>query len=321
MKDKFNNNNDNHVFIVGLMRTGTSIMYRTIQKLPNFQSTQLNFMETKIFMNDISFNTDDLYYPSLFGYFNHNKEIYDEFLRSVKKYTDKLRTKKTINKYALNIKLQMNFFDRYKIFLKNKLVEIGWKRSYKSKIIKEYFTYARKIRQSKRIVEKTPHHCSHLHQILWTFPNSRIIWMIRHPIDIITSSIKRAKTDKKYINYWNTESFINEFKGSYYKYNFYKRFFNQNIIMIKYEDFVNDTVNQLKKICDFIDEPFCEDSLTLKDHEVPKWKSYSPYIFSDIVNKTDRDWKEYLSMEEGEKIETVLKYLMEEFNFDFYTRK
>ena len=91
--------------------------------------------------------------------------------------------------------------------------------------------------------------------------------------------------------------------------------------MIKYEDFVNDPINQLKRICDFLKEPFDEEALALKNHEVPKWKPYSPFIFSEIVNKADRNWKDHLSISEAKKIETSLKYLMEEYNFDFYFDK
>jgi hypothetical protein len=310
--------NDNHVFIVGLPRTGTSIMYRTIQKLPNFQSIKLNLMETKIFMKDIPFNTTDLYYPSLLGYFYHNREFYEEFLSSVKKYTNKLRGRRKNEDYSINMKSPKGAFNKFKIFSGNKLVELKWKPGCKNKIIKQFFTYAKKIRQSKRIVEKTPHHYKHVHQILWTFPNSRIIWMIRHPLDIITSSIKRSQSDEKYKNYWNTENFIEEFKGSFHRYDFYKRLFKGNIMLIKYEDFVNDPVNQLKQICSFLNETFSEDSLTLKNQEIPKWKPYSPFIFSNIVNKTDRNWKEYISMKDAKKIETALQYLMRKYNFNSY---
>ena len=311
----------NPVFIVGLMRSGTSIMYRTIQKLRNFQAHRINFVETKIFMDEISFDTDDLYYPSLIGYFYHKRGIYDEFLDSVKRYTEKLRCGKNKKSYDINIKDRDSAIKNFKDYLKNKKVEYEWKRSYKNKIIKEYFSYAKRIRQSKRIVEKTPQHYIHLHQIFWTFPHSHVIWMIRHPIDIFTSSIKRSESDKRYTHYWDTQKFINEFNGSFHLFKFYKNRFEKNITMIKYEDFVNNPLEQLKRICCFLKEPFDEEALYLKNHEIPEWKPYSPFIFSEIVNKTDRDWKNYLSKAEAAKIEASLNCLMEEYNYDSYSGK
>lgn len=314
------NNDHDYVFIVGLPRTGTSIMYRSCQKLPNFQSIRINLSETKIFRDEIAFNTQDLYYPNLLKYLFNNKEIYNEFLMSIKKYTDKLKTKKKHDKYTIDMKQQKGAPDKFKLFFKNKLTELKWKQSFKRKIIMEYFNYAKVCYQSKRIVEKSPHHYKHVHQIVWTFPNARIIWMIRHPLDIITSSIKRSKSDEKYQNYWNTDNFIKEFKESFNRYNFYNRLFKENIMLVKYEDFVNDPVTQFKQVCSFINESFNEDSLILKNHEIPKWKPHSPFIFSNIVNKTDRNWTDYISMKDAQKIETALQDLMRKYNFNFYSQ-
>lgn len=321
MTNLLSDSNDNHVFIVGLPRTGTSILYRTVQKLPNFRPEKLNLWETDIFRDYISFDTPDLYYQSLLGYIFDQREIYDAFLDAIKKYTDQLGEKKENNHYEIELTHTDagSFFNKLGLTDRNRLVEARWKQSCRYGIIKEYFKYARESRQCKRIVEKTPHHYMHVHQILWTFPNARILWMIRHPIDIITSSIKRAKIDENYSNYWHTDNFIRELKGSFLRYNYYKCLFEKNIVLIKYEDFVNDPANEFKKICDFITEPFCEEALIIKDHEILKWKSPDPYLFSRIVNKTEKNWQEHLSMEDTETIETALQDLMEEYGFDFYS--
>lgn len=312
---------NSHVFIVGLPRTGTSIMYRTVQKLPNFRSKKLNLCETTIFKDKIAFNTPDLYYPGLLKYLYKEKEIYDSFLKSIKKFTDKLKGRdgdKNSN-YGIKIKYGESLVDKLKLTIRNKLIELKWKQSCRNKIIREYFKFAKKSRQSKRIVEKTPYHYMHVHQIVWTFPNARIIWMIRHPIDIITSSIKRAKIDKNYLSHWNIDNFIKEFRNSFRRHDFYKHLFKRNIILIKYEDFVNDPTGELKKICTFIDEPFSCDSLTIREDERIKWKPDS-HLFSKIVDKTEKNWRDHLSLEDAEKIEIALHDLMEKYNFNFYSK-
>jgi GT2 family glycosyltransferase len=42
----------------------------------------------------------------------------------------------------------------------------------------------------------------------------------------------------------------------------------------------------------------CLDSIlnqTYKDHEILKWKPPDPYLFSRIVNKTEKNWQEHIS--------------------------
>lgn len=312
---------DNHVFIVGLPRTGTTILYRTIQGLPSFRSTQLNLWETGIFRDYLAFDTPDLYYKSLLGYFLYKKDIYGSFLESVREYTDMLRVKKEDNNYQIQFKDKDGILNPDVFQKRNRPVELRWKQSSRIKIIREYFNFARKCRNSKRLVEKTPHHYLHVHQIVWTFPDARIIWMIRHPIDIITSSIKRAKIDENYSNYWRVDNFINEFKDSCSRLAAYQRHFAQNILLVKYEDFVTAPVKEFKHICEFIAEPFCESALESTNGEIPNWKSPDRYLFSKIVNKTEKNWKEHISPEDAAKIETELQYLMREYHFDFYSEK
>lgn len=310
---------NNPVFIVGLPRTGTSLMYRTVQKSPDFRIKKLNLSETRIFRPKTSFITPDFHYPGLLNYIFNDKEIYSSFLQSIKKYTNKLQRRNKTDDYNIIIKREEHTKEKWKILAANKLTELKWKRSLKKKIIKEYFKFAQKCRQSKRIVEKTPHHYLNVHQIVWTFPDSRIIWMIRHPIDIITSSIKRSAIDKNYANYWNVDDFIKEFRGSFHRYNFYKQLFKDNLLLIKYEDFVNNPAGEFKKICDFIDETFTRDALIVKEQEVLPWKSPDLHIFSDIVKKTGKNWKDHLSLEDAGKIETALQDLMKKYNFNFYS--
>ena len=308
------------VFIVGMPRSGTSIMYRTIQKLPNFHSGEkINLWETWIFADSTAFNTEDLYYPGLLGYLYNDRAIYDEFLNAVKPCTDKLRQRKTPEKHPVEIKPPEGLFKKLRISFKNKLVELRWKRSCKRKIIREYFACAKKHRKTKRMVEKTPHHFRNVHRILWTFPDSRIIWMIRHPLDVITSSIMRAKHDEKYTHHWSTGSFIEMYRNSFLYYNFYKTRFHNRIILVKYEDFVDDPANETKKICRFIDEPFDEDCLILKEHETPKKRVHSTFKFPEITKLTHRNWKEHIPMEEARKIETALQDIMKKYGYDFYT--
>lgn len=315
-------NYNNHVFIVGLPRTGTSIIYRTVQKLPNFQPRKLNLWETGIFKDNVSFSTDDLHYPGLLGYFFNDKNAYESFLKSIKKYTDKLRKKSEFLpvKYGLKIKCQGILVNKLLLYMQLKLNKLIWKYSWKNKIIQEYFNRGKMIRQANRIVEKTPHHYLHVHQIVWTFPDARIIWIIRHPIAVITSAVKRAKNDKNYKNYWDINNFTREFLRSFFLLDLYTKLFRKNILLVKYEDFVNEPGEEFKKICTFLDEPFDRNALSIEEHETFKWKP-DPHLSSKIVKKTEKNWEDHLSLEDAKKIEIALQDLIEKYDFSFYSIK
>jgi len=313
-------NKENHVFIVGIPRSGTSIIYRTIQQLLNFRSTKLNLWETGIFQDHISFDSSEIYYPSLLGYLNNQRDEYDLFLESINGYTEKLKSKKKwwSGKFMIKRKYHKNFINKLKFSVLLKINEILWKCSYKRKIIQKYFTHVKKSRNSKRIVEKTPRHYLHIHKILWTFPNARIIWMIRHPVEIKTSATRRAKIDKNFMD-WNNNAFINEFRYCYYLFDVYKKMFYENIILVKYEDFVDNSTNSLREICGFLDEPFSGDALIINKDEKINFKP-DPHLFSEIVKDTKKNWTDYLSIDEAKKIENALQSLMKKYNFDFYTK-
>ncbi|MCK4761719.1 MAG: sulfotransferase [Candidatus Aminicenantes bacterium] len=309
-------NKNDHVFIVGIPRTGTSIVYRTIQKLPNFRMGKFNLWETAIFRDNVSFSGPDLYYPGLLGYLPGEKDSYDKFLQSVKTYTDTLQGRRNKH-YRIAAPPSGNPLRRLFSTAWNNLTRIRWNRSAKSEIIKTFFSYARQCRRVERIVEKTPHHYRHVHQILWTFPHARILWMVRHPVDIITSSIKRAKIDKNYKNYWNVHNFVTEYRNSFRLFDFYKKRFKNRITLVKYEDFVGNPAGEMGRICAFLDETYSEDALVVAEHEKFKWKP-DPHLSADIVKKTERKWQDHLSLEDAGKIEAGLQDLMKKYNFANY---
>jgi hypothetical protein len=246
------------------------------------------------------------------GYYYEDKEAYGSFINSIKKIKGNVR--ESAKHYKIQVNPAGGVGNKLRSNLHYKMVEFRWRRSRKKKIIQEYFALAKKLRESKRIVEKTPHHYLHVHQILWTFPKACVIWLIRHPIDIYTSSIKREKNDKNYKNHWSTEGFINEFNYSFLLYEFYKKIFNKSIFYLKYEDFVGDSEKQLERVCQYIEEPFDKNALKIEKHEAFEWKP-DPYLSSDIVSKTDKKWSDYLSAAEANKIEIALAHLMDKYNF------
>jgi len=233
-------------------------------------------------------------------------------------YTLDLKKVAADQNYRIDTKSANTFGKKLTVLISNIRIRLKWISSSKNKIIKKFFKYASELRHCSRIVEKTPHHYLHVHQILWTFPKAHVIWMIRHPIDVFTSSIKRSKLDSNYGHYWDVDKFVQEFKGSFARYEFYKKIFGRRLILVKYEDFVRDSKSELKTICRIIDEPFQEGALSLKKDQNINWKP-DPHISSEIVAKTEKNWHDHISPEDAELIEAKLTGLMNKYNFPFYS--
>ena len=89
--------------------------------------------------------------------------------------------------------------------------------------------------------------------------------------------------------------------------------------MVRYEDFVENPVPELKRICNSIMEPFSPDSLIIQKMEEFNWEP-DPHLSSQIVSKTEKIWRDHLSILLAKKIESSLGTIMKDYGFNFYTK-
>ncbi|WP_162030143.1 sulfotransferase [Lentimonas sp. CC10] len=97
-----------------------------------------------------------------------------------------------------------------------------------------------------RFVEKTPQHAMYLNKILRHFPNAQVVCMMRDPRDCFCSAkgnehIPQRHSVDEYIKYWL------ECTKSIYECQ--KR---PNVLVVKYEDLVNDPSVSFKKVGMFL---------------------------------------------------------------------
>lgn len=101
----------------------------------------------------------------------------------------------------------------------------------------------------ERFVEKTPQHVFHIRYILRHFPESRIIFIYRDPRDGFVSSRSNRhiaqKSPQSFSRYWRrcVLSRMNYCRDA-------------RIIDLKYEDFVQEPEDELKRIMSFLGETF-----------------------------------------------------------------
>jgi hypothetical protein len=167
-------------------------------------------------------------------------------------------------------------------------------------------------RIGKRIVEKTPYHYKFISEILFSFPEAKIIFISRHPLDVYSSFRKRAKLDKNWTEL-PVEKFCTQYSDCYKWVAWQLKRKPKNIISVQYENLVQDPKAAFSDVCSFIGEDF-EEKCLLGDNS-KKGPEWDPNVHKNIIKKT-KSWRDYITDSESEEIETNLLTIMSEFNYD-----
>ena len=115
-----------------------------------------------------------------------------------------------------------------------------------------YLLYEQEAVQAGKtiLLEKTPKHIHALGYILGNIPNAHILICIRNPFDVVASLKKRYGDLQKSIDRYYADNVAwLPFKSS------------RQIHLVKYEEFVADTINQLHKLCAFIGVDYVDSML------------------------------------------------------------
>ena len=139
-------------------------------------------------------------------------------------------------------------------------------------------------RGKKRWLEKTPNHIADIPYIVKLFPQSKYIHIIRDGRDVACSSFRERATWGR--NMWNGQEriipntrlnalqrwcrWISQFEK-------WKQLYNLDICQIYYEDLVRTPCPTLKKVLQFIQEPWSDKVLNYSDqkHDIPDWEAGS----------------------------------------------
>ncbi len=119
----------------------------------------------------------------------------------------------------------------------------------------------------RRIGEKTPRHMPMTRQILERFPDSKVIAIIRDGRDVATSQ---------------GEAFASDVISSAYAWRDYQRMHRaykrdlppDRYTSVRYEDLVTDPEPHVRRLCEFLDEPFSE---KLLQHEKREFKGFAQH--------------------------------------------
>ncbi|MBE9098887.1 sulfotransferase family protein [Vacuolonema iberomarrocanum] len=308
-------------FIVGAPRSGTSILYRTLQLHTSFKpdhcthASGVELTETNIFKAPFSLYDDAN--RDTKAYMLNDQASHRQFLDSVQAIQ---------KRHTLIPGRSLLYKAIPKIGLLSPAMRVSiWRAAHNDQLIRNYLYYAQQARGTKRILEKTPQHIALLPEIKATFPDAKLLYMPRHPVDVYSSYQRRLQdsikleasaAEIKWLKLSPT-AFCKKYAAST---QLALRESNRNpkqFLIVRYEDFTKDTKTSLQEILTFLDEPYESQCIPQDKPQKSGWQA-DPHLFGGIKKQT-KSWRDYVSEAEAQFIEKRLKPFMEELGYTRYT--
>jgi hypothetical protein len=290
------------VFIVGEGRSGSSLLYRTLELHSSFRPRKVWHIEAKIFQHtNLTHRLTPDTNNSLYKYMLLDEEYFSEFLKQIRMI--RILHQYTSNRYARILS------QKYRVFW------IVWLNHL---VLRTYFYYAQQARQCHRIVEKTPFNTPHIDKLNWAFPNCKLLYIYRHSVDVLSSYRKVYRQERE--AGWANIS-VDAFCAMYQRRiaaimeAHSKR--PDDLMLVRYETFVENPAEEFRKICSFLGEPFESEPVSITEN--PDYTSRrEKHITGNIKTKT-KDWGDYISVTEARDIENALAVTMRTLNYEKYT--
>lgn len=293
------------VFIAGIPRSGTSVLRFTLGRLPSFRGKEEKAAETFVFVRPESIA--EILEPSgrrLLRYFFGDRAEAEALLAALSALGfDPSR--------AAERERGSSFDDRMS----------RWRAAGADHALRLFFHHAQRARGVARTLEKTPTHVHYVPEITATFPRAKFLFCLRHPVDTFASFKKRLSTEsekgrgERRLEWLRVSA--GRFCGDFAK---VVRDMDEALardpgigIVIDYESLTASPRETLRRVCDFIGEPFDEAVLFASADEIREGDGTPRPEGRVIANPGD--WSRHISREEAEQIETRLAPILDRFRY------
>jgi hypothetical protein len=237
----------------------------------------------------------------MFKYMLLDEEIFAEFL-------DKIRSIQLLHRYASTKHVRM-LCRKFCVF---------WTVWLNHLVLRTFFCYAQKARECQRIVEKTPYNTPHIAKLRAAFPNCKVLYIYRHPVDVLSSYRKVYRKDAE-ASWGNipVADFCSRYARRVEAITRARTRRPEDTMMIRYESFVRGPMDEFRKICEFVDEPFEAEPVLIEDN--PDRGSSDEEPITGEIQKRTKDWHDYLTVEDARIVEDTLGETMRELEYERYT--
>jgi hypothetical protein len=288
------------VFIVGEARSGTSLLYRTLQKHPSFRPRTQNLVESDVFSHlRRTFMFTDVYPDQLRRFMLNDQAAWSTFLRTIRPLRAVSAAWAPVN-YLLR--------DRARWLYYANLHHL---------VVRAYFFYAWQARGCVRLVEKTPTNTAQIDRLAVTFPRARFLYIHRHPVDVFTSYRRRAAVDPG--AGWaklDVDEFCRRYEEAAARAIDWRARSGHNLHFVRYERLTTHPEGAFREVCEFLQEPFVPEAVHEPAPDLDRWP-VDPHLWSNIVSRT-KHWQDYLGMDEARELQNRLAPTMAALGYHPY---
>lgn len=295
------------VLIVGAARSGSSILYRLLQRHPSFwvhaSPEGANMEESHIFEFPFSLQSA----PAR-AFLLHQPEAVHQaralagpaFLPHLISVVQHLR-------------------------LGRSLRALAWRFTGQARRCRAYLELAQQARQTTRLLEKTPRHIDSLPEIRATLPRAHLLYIYRHPLEVFSSYRRRlaiARSNPKADpSEWKWLSVGERKFASLYRRQMglaeRERQRNPELFRaVRYEDLMRHPAATVAGILEFLGEAVVP--LELSDQRAKLSWEQDPHLWGNLTEKT-KDWRDFVSQAEARRLEDRLAGLMQKLDYARYT--
>lgn len=287
------------VFIVGVPRSGTTLLYRTLLRHPSFRLARVNLSESGAVDALHGFVAPDAPAPaSLVNYM-----AAEDVPADLRKAVARLRLRRAVIRRLTRGRWTSS--------------ATVWRLGGEAEIVRRYFWAAARSRGAKRLLEKTPAHLWRAEHLLSAFPDASFLCIHRHPVDVLSSYWRRFKLQGESESWTNVgvEDLGRLWSAGVLEADRLTASFPRAFRVLRYEDLLEDPVSNIRWILDGLDEPY--DPICLEGFER---QAERVRVGGERVTPTrSKTWRDMVSEEQAATLEELTAEAMNRLSYRPYS--
>ncbi len=289
------------VFIVGEVRSGTSILYRILQRHPSFAPRALNLAESYAVIELARLDRFDGGLPTRLREFL----LFDE--DEERSFAATVRPLHPWRHISTGLAARTSAGSM-----------LAWRARLDPVVLRAYFHHAQRARACRRLVEKTPVHLPFTRHLQLGFPSARLLYVLRHPVDVLSSYWKREAFEPASASWTNIT--VGRFCTQYHRR--VTRALAEaardpdRFLIVRYERLATEPEETVREVCAFVGETF--DAEMLGDDLGAGTSTADPHLYGSVVART-KDWRDFVGERDAVAVEDRLADLLAMVGYRRYT--